>query len=50
MRKMLEPAIEEMLARFSDAPQVEHDEIEGDLSNVGMITVERRISPKGCSR
>jgi hypothetical protein len=46
MRKLLEPAIEQMIAHFADASEVGRDEIEGDLSNVGMITIERRISPK----
>ena len=38
--------IEKMRVHFADATEVGRDAIEGDLSNVGMISVERRNSPQ----
>jgi hypothetical protein len=46
MRKLIEPALQELLSRLSAAPETDRAEIAGDLSNVGMIEVERRIRPQ----
>jgi hypothetical protein len=46
MMKLLEPAIKEMMDRFQNAAEVDRGEIQGDLSNVGMVSVERLIRPQ----
>jgi hypothetical protein len=44
--KLLEPAIKELMDRFQDSAEVDREEIEGDLSNVGMVSVERLVRPQ----
>jgi hypothetical protein len=43
---LLQPALREVMGRFNSAPEADRADIAGDLSNVGMVGVNRRIRPK----